>query len=51
MCLKCLSVLRFRDDLRLEALPDSEFKDLPEDLKDHLHRMRRAGAQVDRSSM
>ena len=51
MCLKCLSVLRFRDDMRLEALPDNEFRQLPEDLRDYIHRMRRAGASIDRSSM
>ena len=48
MCLKCLSVLRFDADLRLEMLPEAEFRALPEEMRSYLHRMRRLAGPIPR---
>jgi len=51
MCLSCLSFLRFRQDMTLEALPDGEFRQLPDDFKNRLLHARRIMGSIDRSAL
>ncbi len=46
MCLQCTSFLRFDQNLRLIALPQQEFKELPDELRDFLFRVRAAAHRV-----
>jgi hypothetical protein len=51
ICLKCTSILRFDDGMRLAALEPEEFSRLPQEQQDYLHHMQRVGRSLDRTSM